>query len=114
MPDPTLSPEAAGQLSKEGWLIALIKTGYQKGPEMTTSTGSTVTVYQNPTEGKMCILVSLATKNEWISLYPQGGFWKGMHHYFDIHKDSKWIEKTPEQMREIFEAGVPEKDGERP
>lgn len=102
MPDPTLTPEAAGKLSMEGWLIALIATGYEKGPEMTTATGSTVTVYQNEAEGKMCILIALSDKNEWISLYPMGGFWKGMHHYFDIHKDSKWVERTPDEMMAMF------------
>ena len=53
----------------DGYLQALVVTGYAKSMEYPTGLGSTISIYQNPDEGKVLILTVLADGG-WVAFYP--------------------------------------------
>jgi hypothetical protein len=101
-----MDPKAAGQLNMELWLTALIATGYEKGPEFTTDKGSTITLYQDKTRGKVCALVCLGDTGEWIALYPMCGFWKKLYHHLDMNPNTKWLDIEVGDVKKIIERGI--------
>ena len=87
-----------GRASLQGWLIALLDTGYEKLQEWTTDAGNTVTVYQNKAEGKLVVLFTYGDTGQWVALYPQCGYWNDKQHLLAMDPATKWIEGTPDEV----------------
>lgn len=96
-----MSPEMAATTTMQGWLVGLIETGYEKTQEFSTAKGGTVVVFQNIKVGKICILVKMAEKEEWLGLYPLCGFWDGMYSNAEVGPTT-WHSRTPKQLRDDF------------
>ena len=74
----------------QGWIMALIDTGYEKIHELPVGSGSSITVYQNNVLGKVVVAILFPDGQGWAGLYPQCGFWGDVYHHLAIPAGAKW------------------------